>query len=108
MSIELNLQCNLSLIISIFLCKKGISWTAAAAAAGTASDALRAVATMSTSVTAVTKFFCIGALSSRRAKRAGWPKGLKGPERAFRPFGLAGVLRPRLLHRNGNFVPLAP
>ena len=27
---------------------------------------------------------------------------------AFRPFGPAGVLRRRLLHRNGNFVPLAP
>ena len=48
------------------------------------------------------------ALSSRRAKRAGWPKGLKGPEGAFRPFGPVGVLRRRLLHRNGNFVPLAP
>ena len=47
-------------------------------------------------------------LSSRRAKRAGWPKGLKGPVGAFRPFGPAGVLRRRLLHRNGNFVPLAP
>ena len=46
--------------------------------------------------------------SSRRAKRAGWPKGLKGPEGAFRPFGPVGVLRRRLLHRNGNFVPLAP
>ena len=47
-------------------------------------------------------------LSSRRAKRAGWPKGLKGPVGAFRPFGPASVLRRRLLHRNGNFVPLAP
>ena len=37
-------------------------------------------------------------LSSRRAKRAGWPKGLKGPEGAFRPFGPVGVLRRRLLH----------
>ena len=46
--------------------------------------------------------------SSRRAKRAGWPKGLKGPVGAFRPFGPVGVLRRRLLHRNGNFVPLAP
>ena len=48
------------------------------------------------------------AFSSQRAKRAGWPKGLKGPEGAFRPFGPVGVLRRRLLHRNGNFVPLAP
>ena len=47
-------------------------------------------------------------LSSRRAKRAGWPTGPKGPEGAFRPFGPVGVLRRRLLHRNGNFVPLAP
>ena len=30
------------------------------------------------------------------------------PRRGFRPFGPAGVLRRRLLHRNGNFVPLAP
>ena len=36
------------------------------------------------------------------------PKGLKGPEGAFRPFGPVGVFRRRLLHRNGNFVPLAP
>ena len=34
--------------------------------------------------------------SSRRAKRADWPKGP------------VGVLLCRLLHRNGNFVPLAP
>ena len=50
----------------------------------------------------------IDLFSSRRAKRAGWPKGLKDPEGTFRPFGPAGVLRRRLLHRNGNFVPLAP
>ena len=47
-------------------------------------------------------------LSSRRAKRAGWPEGLKGPEGTFRPFGPAGALRRRLLHRNGTFVPPAP
>merc|ERR1739844_827531 len=46
--------------------------------------------------------------SSRRAKRAGWPEGLKGPEGTFRPFGPAGALRRRLLHRNGTFVPPAP
>ena len=34
--------------------------------------------------------------------------GLKGPEGTFRPFGPAGVLRRRLLHRNGTFVPPAP
>ena len=28
-------------------------------------------------------------LSSRRAKRAGWPKGPKGPFGAFQPFGPA-------------------
>ena len=47
-------------------------------------------------------------LSSRREKRACWPKGLKGPEGTFRPFGPAGALRRRLLHRNGTFVPPAP
>ena len=47
-------------------------------------------------------------LSSRRAKRAGWPKGLKGAEWTFQPFGPVSALRRRLLHRNGNFVPLAP
>ena len=47
-------------------------------------------------------------LSSRRAKRAGWPKGLKGPEGTFRPFGPVGALRRRLLHQNGTFVPPAP
>ena len=36
------------------------------------------------------------------------PKGRKAPKGAFRPFGPVGVLRRRLLHRNGNFVPLAP
>ena len=45
--------------------------------------------------------------SSRRAKRAGWSKGLKAPEGSFRSFGPAGVLRRRLLHRNGTFVPPA-
>ena len=47
-------------------------------------------------------------LSSRRAKRDGWPKGPKGPERAFRPFGLA-VGGP--MSRQGANVlgtPLAP
>ena len=38
-------------------------------------------------------FFAQFHVTSRRAKRAGRP---------------AGVLRRRLLHRNGNFVPLAP
>ena len=47
-------------------------------------------------------------MSSRRAKPAGWPKGLKGPEGTFRPFGPVGALRRRLLHRNGTFVPPAP
>ena len=51
------------------------------------------------------------------AKRAGWPKGLKGPEGTFRPFGPvgtfqpfgpAGALRRRLLHRNGNFATPSP
>ena len=37
-----------------------------------------------------------------------YPKGPKGPEGAFRPFGPVGLLRRRLLHRKGNFVPLAP
>ena len=36
------------------------------------------------------------------------PIGTKGPEGTFRPFGPAGVLRRRLLHRNGTFVPPAP
>ena len=36
------------------------------------------------------------------------PIGPKGPEGTFRPFGPAGVLRRRLLHRNGTFVPPAP
>merc|ERR1711894_380085 len=40
--------------------------------------------------------------------RSGWPKGLKGPEGTFRPFGPVGALRRRLLHRNGTFVPPAP
>ena len=31
-----------------------------------------------------------------------------GPIGTFRPFGPAGVLRRRLLHRNGTFVPPAP
>merc|ERR1712051_1132936 len=36
------------------------------------------------------------------------PIGTKGPEGTFRPFNPAGVLRRRLLHRNGTFVPPAP
>ena len=54
------------------------------------------------------EFYAVGHFSSRRAKRAGWPKGLKRPEGAFRPFGPGGVLWRRLLHQNDNFVPLAP
>ena len=38
---------------------------------------------------------------------SGWSKGLKAPEGSFRSFGPAGVLRRRLLHRNGTFVPPA-
>ena len=34
-------------------------------------------------------------------------KGLKASEGSFRSFGPAGVLRRRLLHRNGTFVPPA-
>ena len=47
-------------------------------------------------------------LSSRHAKRAGWPKGPKGPVGPFRAVGPAGVLRRRLLYRNGTFAPLPP
>ena len=43
----------------------------------------------------------------RPLKHAGWSKGLKAPEGSFRSFGPAGVLRRRLLHRNGTFVPPA-
>ena len=50
----------------------------------------------------------VSVFSSQRAKRAGWPKGLKGPEGTFRPFGPVGALRRRLLHRNGTFVTPAP
>ena len=58
--------------------------------------------------TVYTGIYIRSSLSSRRAKRAGWPKGLKGPEGTFRPFGPVGALRRRLLHRNGTFVPPAP
>ena len=54
------------------------------------------------------QLYSFALLPSRRAKRAGWPKGLKGPEGTFRPFGPVGALRRRLLHRNGTFVPPAP
>ena len=51
---------------------------------------------------------CCSLRSRARFARAFGPIGTKGPEGTFRPFGPAGVLRRRLLHRNGTFVPPAP
>ena len=52
-------------------------------------------------------FACFFCPAGARSAPAG-PIGPKGPEGTFRPFGPAGVLRRRLLHRNGTFVPPAP